>query len=311
MMTRILASALFALVALSFVPVGVDAALFCREASGSRYSVQNANQCSTGTLIDDSKGECNGEWVQNRDSWVCQPSTITATGQLSNACLDNAARCSAAENAYLSGQTSVQNDPSRVPTDATAQARLLQEAQQQANQQATRVVNAPSTRGGTFCNGGVCTYTPLEPLPGAAAGQTGTDFGAFMSGVFRVLITFGGLFAVVMLTVAGIGYMLSESRLDIDKAKTRARAALWGLVLLIGSWLILNTINPNILRFDLLRGAITTLQQGAGAPNGSTAAPSVQASAPDSNAKAACENNFGAYKQNASGAWSCQYAGPF
>jgi hypothetical protein len=98
-----------------------------------------------------------------------------------------------------------------------------------------------------------CTYTPLEPLPtGDASAQTGQNFPAFVSGLFRVLITIGGLFAVVMLVVAGIGYMLSEAPLDMDKAKTRAKAALWGLLLLTGSWLILNSINPEILRFKLL-----------------------------------------------------------
>lgn len=106
---------------------------------------------------------------------------------------------------------------------------------------------------GLNCAGGTCTYTPLEPLPtGDANAQNGQNFPAFVSGLFRVLITFGGLFAVVMLVVAGIGYMLSESALDIDKAKDRAKAALWGLLLLAGSWLILNTINPELLNFKLL-----------------------------------------------------------
>src|SRR3989344_2669703 len=102
----------------------------------------------------------------------------------------------------------------------------------------------------TVCNGGTCTYIPLEPIPGAQ--QSGTaDFAAFLSGIFKVLITFGGLFAVVMIVVAGIGYMISESAVEIDKAKGRAKAALWGLLLLTGSWLILNTINPDLLKFNL------------------------------------------------------------
>lgn len=109
-----------------------------------------------------------------------------------------------------------------------------------------------ATATGLECKNGQCTYTPLEPLPtGDLNAQNGTNFPAFVSGLFRVLISFGGLFAVVMLVVAGIGYMLSESALDIDKAKERAKAALWGLLLLTGSWLILNTINPRLLIFTL------------------------------------------------------------
>ncbi len=107
-----------------------------------------------------------------------------------------------------------------------------------------------------FCKqNGRCDYVPLEPLPcqdpSGNCGQTGTNFPAFVSAIFRALITIGGLFAVVMIVVAGIGYMISESAVDIEKAKHRAQAALWGLLLLAGSWLILNTINPKLLEFNL------------------------------------------------------------
>ena len=54
-----------------------------------------------------------------------------------------------------------------------------------------------------------------------------------------------------MLVVAGIGYMVSEAAVDIQKAKDRAVAALWGLLLLTGCWLILYTINPDLLKFNL------------------------------------------------------------
>ena len=107
----------------------------------------------------------------------------------------------------------------------------------------------------TVCSGGECRYTPLEPLPcppGTPDCQSGTvNFPNFLSNLFRLLISVGGLFAVVMLVVAGIGYMISEAAGDIDKAKSRAKAALWGLLLLTSCWLILNTINPDLLKFDL------------------------------------------------------------
>jgi hypothetical protein len=108
---------------------------------------------------------------------------------------------------------------------------------------------------GLTCSGGQCTYTPLEPLPcptNAPDCQSATNnFPALVSTAFRLIITFGGLFAVVMLTIAGIGYMISDSVVKVDAAKSRAKRALWGLVLLMGSWLILNTINPEILNFKL------------------------------------------------------------
>lgn len=118
--------------------------------------------------------------------------------------------------------------------------------------------SVPDASAQLFCGGealgrGECRYVPLEPLPvGNADAQSGANFPAFVSGLFRILITFGGLFAVVMLTVAGISYMLSESPLQVGKAKDRAKAALWGLLLLMGSWLILNAVNPDVLNFRLL-----------------------------------------------------------
>lgn len=114
---------------------------------------------------------------------------------------------------------------------------------------------------------GQITYVPLEPLPcpNGACDQSGTNFPSFVSTVFKVLIGFGGLFAVVMIVIAGIGYMLSESALDISKAKSRAQAALWGLLLLAGSWLILNTINPKLLEFNLT--SVSNLNKSSGTTN--------------------------------------------
>ena len=99
---------------------------------------------------------------------------------------------------------------------------------------------------------GQLTYTPLEPFSAwdAKAGAY-DDFAKYINTIFKLLITLGALFAVVMLVVAGIGYMVSEAAIDIQKAKDRAVAALWGLLLLTGCWLILYTINPNLLKFNL------------------------------------------------------------
>ena len=115
---------------------------------------------------------------------------------------------------------------------------------------------------------GQMEYIPLEPLPcpNGPCDQSGTNFPSFVSTIFKVLIGFGGLFAVVMIVIAGIGYMLSESALDISKAKSRAQAALWGLLLLAASWLILFTINPKLLTFDLT--SVNNLNKSSGTTSG-------------------------------------------
>ncbi len=123
----------------------------------------------------------------------------------------------------------------------------------------------PTASGG--CQNGVCTYVPLEPLPGV--NQNGINFASFVSGMFRLFITLGALFAVLMLVIAGIGYMISDTPVNIQAAKDRAKAALYGLLLLTACWLILYTINPNLLRFDLFNRDVPAVAN-SGAP-GTTA----------------------------------------
>ena len=126
------------------------------------------------------------------------------------------------------------------------------------------------TTGG--CSGGTCTYVPLEPLPGV--NQTGLNFSTYVSGMFRLFITLGALFAVLMLVLAGISWMTSESPLKLKAAQERATAALYGLLLLVACWLILYTINPNLLRFDLFTSTLNTAAQKNTAPNSTGGTPS-------------------------------------
>ncbi len=132
---------------------------------------------------------------------------------------------------------------------------------------AVGIAHAQTTGG---CSGGQCTYVPLEPLPGV--NQTGLDFAGYISAMFRLFITLGALFAVLMLVLAGISWMTSESPLKLTAARERATAALYGLLLLVVCWLILYTINPNLLRFDLFTTTLNTVAQKNTTP-GTTGGP--------------------------------------
>ncbi len=57
--------------------------------------------------------------------------------------------------------------------------------------------------------------------------------------------------AFVMITLGGITYATSDSVFGKHDGKTFIQNAIWGLILVIGSWVILNTINPKILDFTL------------------------------------------------------------
>ncbi len=99
-------------------------------------------------------------------------------------------------------------------------------------------------------------YTPLEPIPGI--NQSGTaDFPTFLKGIFTILLSIGGILAVGLLVYGGIVYMTSEISNKKSEAKRRIQAAVWGLLLLISSYLILNTINPQLLEFKFLNPSTT------------------------------------------------------
>ncbi len=96
-------------------------------------------------------------------------------------------------------------------------------------------------------------YTPLSPLPGTSAdnGTTVTNFGDYISGVFKLVIGLAVVFAVFMVILAGVQYMTSTAVGSKGAARTRINNALFGLGLALLSWMLLNTINPNLVNFSL------------------------------------------------------------
>src|SRR3989344_1951788 len=116
--------------------------------------------------------------------------------------------------------------------------------------------NTTNPNPNSICNGKTCTYTPLEPIPGLP--QSGNDFAGFLNGMFKLLFTIGGMIAVASLVYGGITYMVSEIVGKIEWAKRQMRAALWGLALLVAAWLILYTINQDLITFKLNVQSITT-----------------------------------------------------
>lgn len=84
---------------------------------------------------------------------------------------------------------------------------------------------------------------PLAPLPGF----TGTpDLGQWLESLFTILIVIAGLLALIMIVVGGITYLTSESFGEKGKGKGYIINAITGLVLALGAWVILNTINPEL-----------------------------------------------------------------
>lgn len=129
---------------------------------------------------------------------------------------------------------------------------------------------------------GTIKYAPLEPLPGLQDASN-VSFVTMLNLLFKVLISVGALFAVGTLVWGGIMYMVSDVFETKSEARRRMNAAIYGLLILAGSWLILNTINPQLLIFKL-----NVPSSGNSSPNTSSAA----GPAADKGERDDCENSL-------------------
>lgn len=108
------------------------------------------------------------------------------------------------------------------------------------------------------CVEGTGEYCLLAPLPDPSAEgglRTKTDvsfqLGDYINLMLKVIIGIAGVLAVVMIVIGGIQYMSTDAFSGKEEGKSRITNALLGLVLLVGSFMILNTINPNLVNFNL------------------------------------------------------------
>lgn len=98
------------------------------------------------------------------------------------------------------------------------------------------------------------TYKPLAPLPGI---DKPIDFtkecplGNYLNVVINLTIGLIAVIAMVMIVMGGIEYITSELISSKANAKERITGAIVGLLIALGSYLILNTLNPNLLNLCL------------------------------------------------------------
>jgi hypothetical protein len=97
-------------------------------------------------------------------------------------------------------------------------------------------------------------YVPLEGKAfegfGVTEGNSG-DLGQFLAALFKFGLAIAAALAVVMIVWGGVEIMLSESVMTKTDGKKRVEDAIWGLLLALVSWLILWTINPDLVTFRI------------------------------------------------------------
>lgn len=105
------------------------------------------------------------------------------------------------------------------------------------------------------------SYVPLAPIPGLTSdiitgkgtATSGIGLSAYLQQIYIWAVAAASGLAVVMIMWGGVEYMTSAGGGGVEEAKKRISAALMGLLLALGSYVILNTINKDLLKlnFDL------------------------------------------------------------
>lgn len=105
-------------------------------------------------------------------------------------------------------------------------------------------------------------YKLLEPLPGVtiADGSATSTASDYIPGIITLVIGIASVLAVLRIIFAGIKYMSTDAFQGKSEAKGDIQNAIWGLALAMSAWLILNTINPNLTKFNF---DIPGLKQGS------------------------------------------------
>lgn len=117
-----------------------------------------------------------------------------------------------------------------------------------------------------------CTYVPLEPLPfltnkyGPESGSIGT----FIGQGFKLIIGAGAVIAVAIIVLGALTYMFSDVAGNKKDALARIRNGMWGIVILLSSYLILYTINPELVTFNLKLTPLNNYNTTPGSSSGGT-----------------------------------------
>jgi hypothetical protein len=108
-------------------------------------------------------------------------------------------------------------------------------------------------------------YHFLAPLPCTGTPESGcvdgklvtfdptqeNNLGTYLNLIIKIFIGISAVLAVIMIVMGGIEYMTSELISNKEHGKEKITHAILGLLLALGAYTLLYTINPDILRTDL------------------------------------------------------------
>jgi len=108
------------------------------------------------------------------------------------------------------------------------------------------------------------SYCSLTTIPGAFDPKTGVNPVNVIKNIYGISIGIGAILAVVMIIWAGVEYATTEAITGKSAAKERWQGALFGLVLLLASYIILRTINIDLVNINLDLGTPVGCRDASG-----------------------------------------------
>ncbi len=102
----------------------------------------------------------------------------------------------------------------------------------------------------------------LGANPALNKAMTDADLASFLNSGFKIAVIVGAMLAVARIGYGGFLYMGSDSWTNKSRAKEVLVDAVTGLVILLAIVLILQYINPNILKLNLTPGKVSTPTSG-------------------------------------------------
>jgi len=99
-------------------------------------------------------------------------------------------------------------------------------------------------------------YIMLEPLPGFEDGKV--DIESYLPKIFTLSLQLATALAVFMISFGGFKYLTEESFTGKSDARKIITNAIQGLLILLTSWLLLYTLNPDLVKNNFIIPKVNT-----------------------------------------------------
>ncbi|KKP68617.1 MAG: hypothetical protein UR66_C0004G0017 [Candidatus Moranbacteria bacterium GW2011_GWE1_35_17] len=96
-------------------------------------------------------------------------------------------------------------------------------------------------------------YEPLEPIPGTSGGTSAIkEFPAYVNAIYKFAMWSVGIAALLMISIGGFMYFTAAgNNSKMESGKKVIADALYGLIAVLFAWIILNTINPDLVNISV------------------------------------------------------------